>query len=100
MVDVEFADVDFSTPAVVVVFGCWWISAFIDNCFDCCLKRLKAKNNANTAFRRPQQMSLVVMLSKPETVWERKTSRQELTLSYWKKRRNTKQLEKVALVNY
>lgn len=54
-----------------------------DFCFEACLYRLRAKNNANTAFKRPVQMSLVVIESKPPTFDLRNTFRHEFTLSYW-----------------
>lgn len=61
-----------TTEPVVVIF-----------CFEACLYRLSAKNSARTAFSRPEQMSFVVIVSKPPTECVRNTLRQEFTLSYW-----------------
>lgn len=50
-------------------------------CFAACLYRLNAKNKANTAFSLPEQMSLVVIDSRPPTDCVRSILRHEFTLS-------------------
>lgn len=68
---------------------CWYCCCLAgeqttDFCFEACLYRLSAKNNASTAFKLwPEQMSLLVIESKPPTFDKRNTFRHEFTLSYW-----------------